>query len=715
MAEPSPQRHPLATPVQYVKGVGPALASILARMGVLTVGDLLAVTPIRYIDRRRVLAVSELTPGKDRTVSGDVVAAGISFLGARKKRIYEIVVDDGTGKVSAKFFHFRQSYMSKRYPIGTKLMLSGDVSEFGKTLQFIHPETEVLGDEGEAPETAGKIIPVYPLTEGLYQKTMRRIIRNAWDKYNGHIHPVFPEPFAEKYNLSDPWSCLQEVHFPSPDLDPDLLAIGRSAAHRTLIFDEFFFLELGLALRRRQHAVKPGIAFGRGQDVCERLVGALPFELTGAQMRVIGEIFADMEKAEPMNRLLQGDVGSGKTVVALAAAAKAIANGYQSAIMAPTEILAEQHYGTIAGIAGPLGIPHALLTSSTKGAQRRDILARTASGELPLIVGTHALIQEGVDFQNLGFVVVDEQHRFGVMQRAMLRKKGAPAGEGDPWPDVLVMTATPIPRTLAMTLYGDLDVSVLDEMPRGRKPVITRLYDEKQRQKLYEGIEHELKGGRQAYVVYPLIEESEKLDLKNATDMCEELRKVFEPGGFRVELLHGRMPGEEKERVMGEFKAGRIHVLTATSVVEVGVDVPNASVMVIEHAERFGLAQLHQLRGRVGRSDHQSYCILMAEYRRSEEAGRRLTAMVETTDGFRIAEEDLALRGPGEFMGTRQHGIPPFRIANIARDVGILSQARDAAFRLIEEDPQICRPEYARIKEVLLSRWEGRLTLADIS
>jgi ATP-dependent DNA helicase RecG len=712
--EPTSQRHPLATPVQYVKGVGPALASLLSRMGVLTVGDLLAVTPIRYIDRRRVLAVSELTPGKDRTISGKVVASGISFLGARRKRIFEVVVDDGTGKVSAKFFHFRQAYFRDKYPIGTELMLSGDVSEYGKTLQFIHPEMEVAGEGGETSEIAGKIIPVYPLTEGLYQKTMRRIIRNAWDKYNENIHPIFPAEFAERHNLSDPWSCLQEVHFPSPDLDPELLMIGRSAAHRTLIFDEFFFLELGLAMRRRQHAVKPGIPFMGGGDVHACFVGALPFQLTGAQERVIGEIFSDMEKPEPMNRLLQGDVGSGKTVVAVAAAAKAIVGGYQAAIMAPTEILAEQHFQTISRVAAPLDIPHALLTSSTKGAERREILEGVSNGELPLVVGTHALIQEGVEFNRLGFVVVDEQHRFGVMQRAMLRKKGAPERERDPWPDVLVMTATPIPRTLAMTLYGDLDVSVIDEMPKGRKPIITKLYDEKQRQQLYAGIEHELKLGRQAYVVYPLIEESEKLDLKNATDMCEELRKVFEPN-WRVELLHGRMSGEEKERVMGEFKAGKIHVLTATSVVEVGVDVPGASVMVIEHAERFGLSQLHQLRGRVGRSDHQSYCILMAEYRRSEDAKRRLQAMVETTDGFRIAEEDLALRGPGEFMGTRQHGIPPFRIANIARDVGILSQAREAAFNLVEADPGISRPENARIKEVLLSRWEGRLTLADIS
>ncbi|MFA4875234.1 MAG: ATP-dependent DNA helicase RecG, partial [bacterium] len=437
------------------------------------------------------------------------------------------------------------------------------------------------------------------------------------------------------------------------------------------------------------------------------------FALTQAQSRSISEIFADMESPRPMNRLLQGDVGSGKTVVALSAALKAIAAGYQAAIMAPTEILAEQHFATIAGIAAPLGVAHALLTSSVKGRERAAILQAIADGTVPLAVGTHALIQEGVVFGNLGFIVVDEQHRFGVMQRAALRKKGSTSAEGV-WPDVLVMTATPIPRTLAMTLYGDLDVSVIDELPKGRLPIATKLFDEARREKLYEGMRHELKRGRQCYVIYPLIEESEKLDLKNATDMCKELKGVFEPD-YRVELLHGRMKSEDKERVMAEFKAGNIQVLAATSVVEVGVDVPNASVMVIEHAERFGLSQLHQLRGRVGRSNHQSYCILMADYRRSEEAKVRLRAMVETTDGFKIAEEDLALRGPGEFMGTRQSGLPPFRIANLARDVGILSQARDAAFKLIETDPELADPAHRRIREVLISRWEGRLTLADVS
>lgn len=714
MQQRAPERHPLATPVQYVKGVGPAVAAKLARMGILTVGDLLATTPIRYIDRRQVLGIGELAPGKDRTTSGVIARAGVSFMGRRRKRIFEVVLEDGSGRVSIKFFHFREQFHRQKYPVGTRLLVSGDVTEYRNTLQFIHPEIEVLGEAGEQGEMAGRIVPVYPLTEGLYQKTMRTIVRNAWDRYNEHIQPIFPETFAEMHHLQDPWKCLQEIHFPAPDIDPELLEIGRSAAHRTLIFDEFFFLELGLAMRRRKQTARPGITAPRDEAGHARFRAALPFTLTGAQERAIAEIFADMERATPMNRLLQGDVGSGKTVVALAAALKAIAGGCQAALMAPTEILAEQHYHTIQQLVEPLGVRHALLTGSIKGAERQAILAGLADGSLPLVVGTHALIQEGVAFRRLGLIVVDEQHRFGVLQRAAIREKGAPGAGADGWPDVLITTATPIPRTLAMTLYGDLDVSVIDELPKGRLPIITRLYEEHKRAKLYDGMRQELARGRQAYVVYPLIDESEKIDLKNATAMCEELASVFAPD-FRVELLHGRMSGEEKDRIMEAFKQRAIHVLTATSVVEVGVDVPNASVMVIEHAERFGLSQLHQLRGRVGRSHHQSYCILMADYRRSEDAKRRLGVMVETTDGFRIAEEDLSIRGPGEFLGTRQSGLPPFRIGNLARDVGILAKARQAAFQLVEADPTLARPEHARIREVLLARWAGRLNLAEIS
>lgn len=698
----------MVTPVQFVKGVGPALSEKLSRMGIFTVGDLLSVVPIRYIDRRNILPISQLSPGKDRTIIGHVKASGIAFLGRRRKRIYEAIVEDETGRVSVKWFNFKQRYLEDKFKTGTKLLISGDVSEYQTIPQFIHPEIEFL--DGESEEVAAKIIPIYPLTEGLYQKTMRKIIRNAWDAFNNFMEPVFPEPLMEKFGLADPWNCLQELHFPSPDDDVNLLNIARSRAHKTLIFDEFFFLELGMALRRKKIATEPGFVFPKDEKGLTRFLDSLPFKLTNAQTRVVEEIQNDMASVRPMNRLLQGDVGSGKTVVALACALQAINSGFQAAIMAPTEILAEQHFETITKLVSPLGIPHGLLTSSTKGKDRERLYAGLSNGEIPLIVGTHALIQEHVDFKKLGFIVVDEQHRFGVLQRAAMQKKG----KGDKRPDVLIMTATPIPRTLAMTLYGDLDVSVIDEMPPGRRPIMTRLYEEHQREKLYDGIRQELSHGRQVYVVYPLIEESEKLDLKNATAMKEELAKVFEPE-FHVALLHGRMTGEHKESIMGEFKADKIKVLVTTSVVEVGVDVPNASVMVIEHAERFGLSQLHQLRGRVGRSSHQSYCILMADYRRSEDARRRLAVMVETTDGFKIAEEDLSLRGPGEFIGTKQSGIPPFRVANLARDVRLLSQAREAAFKIVDADPGLMEPDNRMLKKTMAIRWSGRLDLAMVS
>ncbi len=701
------KQHPLATSVQYVKGVGPKLAERLVKLGIVTVADLLMTVPARYVDRRRIDAIAELSPGKLKTVVGTVERAGVTFLGRRRRRIFEVLLRDETGVVSAKFFHFKQRFFEERFAAGRSMMFSGEVSSFGRDVQFIHPEVELLGDDHELTDVAGKILPVYPLTEGVYQKTMRKIVRNAWDAFNAHIEGVFPQPFVERYALADPWECLQLLHFPAPDADIDSLDAGSSRAHHTLIFDEFFFLELGMALRRQRMAHDPGIAFPRDDAYQRTFVEALPFDLTDAQKRCIEEIRGDMERATPMNRLLQGDVGSGKTVVALAAALQAISAGYQAAIMAPTEILAEQHFETVTTHLSRLGVPHGLLTNAVRGDDRASILTALKSGEMPLVLGTHALIQEGVAFAKLGFIVIDEQHRFGVMQRAALKEKGKR-------PDILIMTATPIPRTLALTVYGDLDVSVIDEMPKGRLPIITKLYGEKQREKLYAGMRHELERGRQCYVVYPLVEESEKVDLKNATDMSKELAAVFEPQ-YCVDLLHGRMSGDKKESTMNRFKAGHTHILVATSVVEVGVDVPNATVMVIEHAERFGLSQLHQLRGRVGRSTHQSWCILMADYRRSEDARQRLEVMTQTNDGFKIAEEDLAIRGPGEFIGTRQSGLPAFKVANLARDVKVLAQAREAAFRLVEDDPTLAKPGHDKLMDMLRTRWMGKLNLANIS
>lgn len=706
---------PLATPVQFVKGVGPYLAKKLANLNVFTVEDLFYFVPSRYVDRRKIYPIAELAEGKERTVIGYVQTAGVILLGNKGKQVFQVIVADKTGKISAKWFHFQGARMRSLFQVGQKILLAGEASRYRNTLQFIHPDIEILDKETESLEAGGKILPVYPSTEGLYQKTIRRIVRNGWDQFGKYLRPKLPLEFMEKYQLADPWESIALLHFPASDIDVDLLNRGRSQAHRTLIFDEFFFLELGLALKKAKVIRQKGIAFPFSEPLFKKFVALLPFEFTSAQGRVIEEIRKDMENPYPMNRLLQGDVGSGKTVVAVSAALQVIANGYQAALMTPTEILAEQHYETISPWLKALGIPCGWLTSAVKGKEKEKIYQACLSGELPFIVGTQSLIQEGLEFAKLGLVVIDEQHRFGVLQRQTLHKKGASTLlSAGPTPDILVMTATPIPRTLALTLYGDLDVSVIDELPKGRKRVLTRLYGEKQRELVYNGISRELEKGYQAFVVYPLIEESEKVDLKNATEMSEELKRIFAPA-YKVALLHGRLPSAKKEGIMHDFKNQKIQVLAATSVVEVGMDCPNATVMVVEHAERFGLSQLHQLRGRVGRSHFQSYCILLADYRRSEDAKRRLQIMVETNDGFRIAEEDLAIRGPGEFLGTRQAGMPDFKVGNLARDMDILSLARKAAFELIEQDPDLTAPKHQAFKQILRTRWKGKLELVQVS
>jgi ATP-dependent DNA helicase RecG len=478
----------------------------------------------------------------------------------------------------------------------------------------------------------------------------------------------------------------------------------RSAAHKRLIFDELFYFELAMALKHKGNVLEEGIAFQEAGELSGRFLSILPFGLTAAQNRVIEEIRSDMSRPSPMHRLLQGDVGSGKTVVSMAAMLTACENGYQAAMMAPTEILAEQHFRNIRRWSAALGLKTVLLLGSTRPAEKKDLVRQIEAGEIHIVVGTHALIQEAVDFRNLGLVVVDEQHRFGVVQRAALRAKGSN-------PDVLVMTATPIPRTLAMTVYGDLDISVIDEMPPGKKPVKTKIFYEKERPRVYEIIRKEVVKGNQVFIVYPLVEESEALDLKDATRMAEHLQKDVFPE-LRIGLIHGRMKGQEKDDIMKFFNDGRLDVLVSTTVIEVGIDIPQASLMVIEHAERFGLAQLHQLRGRVGRSDIPSYCVLMTDYRGSENARKRLRIMEQTNDGFRIAEADLEIRGPGEFMGTRQSGFPDFRVANILRDGRLLNDARTEAFLLVEKDPRLGRPEHSVLREVLLWKWEGRLDLA---
>jgi ATP-dependent DNA helicase RecG len=719
-AEFRQSRKDLRTSIQFIKGVGPRLAEILKKKSLLTVEDALYFLPRLYQDRRQIKTISRLSVGKVETVMGTVLQAEMTPY--RRRRTFQMTVGDETGTLVAKWFNFNPRFMKGRFQKGMKLILFGEVKLYQFQKEIHHPELEILGEEdSESPaENAappagqdeslhfGRIVPVYSETEGLYQRQrlIRRIMKNAVDLFAAREFSGIPEEICRRQNLIPLADAFRRAHYPDPDEDITLLNGGRSPAHRRLIFDEFFFLELGLALRRSGTLMENGIPFPITHRLTKQLRGLIPFALTPAQERVLSEIESDMRKPSPMNRLLQGDVGSGKTIVALLAGLMAIEGGYQVAIMAPTEILAEQHYLNIRPLAEKMGFRTSLLTGSLKRFEKDGSYERIRAGEVQVVIGTHALIQEEVEFHRLGLAVIDEQHKFGVMQRATLKKKGLT-------PDVLVMTATPIPRTLAMTLYGDLEVSVIDQLPPGRGVITTRVFQEKERFRVYRILREEIAKGKQAYVVYPLVEESERLDLKDATRMAKSLQREIFPE-FKVGLIHGRMKSEEKEAIMADFKAGRIHILVSTIVIEVGIDVPNASVMVIEHAERFGLSQLHQLRGRVGRGKDPSQCALIAQYPRSEEAERRLRVMEQTTDGFKIAEEDLDIRGPGELMGTQQSGLPDFRVANFVRDIQLLNEARKEAFGVIAQDPILSLPEHYFMKETLKERWRGRLELATI-
>ncbi len=696
----------LSASMQFIKGVGPRLSEILGKKGINSVGDALYFLPRKYEDRRGMKKISEAVSNEIETIKGKILMLdAVPYRGGRK-RVFEMAVGDGSGTIIAKWFQFNERYMKKRFKEGQNIILSGEIKRYQLQKEIHHPDIEIIEPGEEGSWEFKQIIPVYSETEGLYQKTMRRIMRRVIDEYSNVVIDGIPDYIRKRQNLMSLAESIRKVHFPDLDDNFNALNEGRSSAHRSLIFDEFFFLELGLALRKRGVILEKGIAFNVTNKYTNKLKSILPFNLTLAQKRVVAEIIDDLKKPHPMNRLLQGDVGSGKTIVAFIASLIVIENGYQAAFMAPTEILAEQHYSTILPLAEKLGLKVVLLTSSIKGSKRTDTYQKIGEGKVDIIIGTHAIIQESVQFYKLGIAIVDEQHRFGVMQRAMLKKKAVN-------PDVLVMTATPIPRTLGLTVYGDLDSSIIDELPPGRLPVKTKLYHERDREKVYQKIRQEVENKKQVFVVYPLIEESEKLDLMNATQMAEHLQKdVFHD--FKIGLLHGRMDSKEKERIMSDFQSKKIDLLVSTTVVEVGIDIPNASLMVVEHAERFGLSQLHQLRGRVGRDDYQSQCILLAQYKKSDDARRRLKIMEQTTDGFKIAEEDFDIRGPGEFLGTRQSGIPDFRIANIARDVKILSEARNEAFQLIENDPSLTSPEHGDTKIVLKERWKGRLELASI-
>jgi len=720
--EPAKYERPSRTwweqPIRFAKGVGPKRTALLQRFGIETVEDALWTVPWRYEDRSVMTPIGQLVPGVQSSICGTIIRSEAKRARSRRLTILDIVVEDTTGRLQAVFFN--QPFLESLFTVGTCVMLTGRVVVGARGWVAMRMEVaqyEVVGAETEVPMHVGRIVPVYHETKGWTSRQMRVLIRGLLDAHADEAQEVLPVPIRARYRLLPIQQAIQDVHFPQSGTDGAQLERGRTPAHRRLAFEELFVLQLALASRQRvmKEEVKQ-VSFNPKTPLLGKLDRALPFRLTDAQTRVIREILSDMTSSKPMNRLVQGDVGSGKTIVAVQAMVLACGSGYQAALMAPTEILAEQHYRTMKGLLEPLGLSVVLVSGAGRAAARKDLLGKVASGATQVVIGTHAIIQQGVRFAKLGLAVVDEQHRFGVLQRKTLIEKGYK-------PDVLVLTATPIPRTLAMTVYGDLDVSVIEEMPPGRKPVRTFLLSDSQRGRAYQILRDELRSGRQAYVVYPLVEESEKTDLQAAMQGAEQLQ-AEELAEFRVGVLHGRMKSEEKEQIMASYKNGEVQVLVSTTVVEVGVDVPNATIMMIEHAERFGLAQLHQLRGRVGRSGHQSYCLLMASVGVSSRSAKpkaageppsaareRLEALVRSTDGFVIAEEDLRIRGPGEFFGFRQWGMPEFRVANLVRDAGILQQARQEAFALLKQDPQLKAPAHRALREAMLRRWESKLDL----
>ncbi len=714
----------LTTPVQYVKGIGPRLAEILATKGISTVGDLLNYLPFRYEDRLNPRGIGELRAGEMATVIGEVRNSGL--FRTRKMPIFQLTVGQGRSKLRCLWFH--GTYLQDKFKPGQLIALYGKVEQDSRSgeLQIIQPQFEMLGDAGSdgADDKAatslevGRIVPIYESAgQGrVTARWFRRVIRTALDDLTPDLPETIPTAVRERLALLSPREALWKVHWPEAGESLADLQSSRTPAHIRLIFEELFFIELGLELKRRQQKTQTGIAFRLDDGVRQAIKKILPFHPTAAQKRVLKEIAGDMQKPYPMRRLLQGDVGSGKTIIGFQAAIIAIENGCQVALMAPTEILAQQHYFSARRILENAGYRIVLLTGSLEADRKREIRRHIAQGDAQLVIGTHALLEEKVEFAKPGLVIVDEQHRFGVLQRLKLMKK---SGEGSDdtnpaEPDVLVMTATPIPRTLALTLYGDLDLSVLDELPPGRTAIVTRRITDDRSPEVWDFVRKQVAKGHQIYVVYPVIAENEETELKAAIHMYRELSgKVF--ADLKVGLLHGRLDSELKDQVMRRFQKGELQILVATTVIEVGVDVPNATVMVIEHAERFGLAQLHQLRGRIGRGAAKSYCILMTGGKVTEEGERRLDAMVRTNDGFQIAELDLELRGPGEFFGTRQAGMPSFRVANLIRDRQLLELAkREAAAVMAGPNSEVTQVEISRALVALRTRWQHTYGLVEV-
>jgi ATP-dependent DNA helicase RecG len=746
--------------VKFVRGVGPRVAEMLAAKNIQTAEDLLYHLPFRYEDRQNPRSLDELQPGEVVSVIAEV--RGAALLRTRRGPIYEITL--GQGRFAMKCLWFHATYLDGRFQAGQTVAVYGKIepSRSSSNFKMIQPQFEILPDASDDAETrlleVGRITPVYESLGGsrLASRWQRKTIFNLLDTMRGAVPDCLPQSMLDHLSLPGRETALNEVHFPREGTPFPQLQSSSTPAHRRLIFEELFFLELGLELKRRRMKERQGIAFATNDKVREAIREVLPFHPTAAQKRALGEIVTDMREPNPMRRLLQGDVGSGKTIVAFQAMLVAMENGYQAALMAPTEILATQHFLAARKLLERSSRKPriVLLTGSLDEERKRHNRGLINRGEANLIIGTHALIEEKVEFDRLGLVVVDEQHRFGVLQRFKLMKK-----PNQPEPDVLVMTATPIPRTLALSLYGDLDLSILDELPPGRMPIATRRVPGERSEEVWEFVRKQVAQGRQAYIVYPVIEGSKddqpELDfshdeaqagirppvrksapkgktaellfpkaaqeaspnarsgLRSAVEMHEKLR-TGPLAGLRVGLLHGRLDADEKEVIMRRFQRGEIDILVSTTVIEVGVDVPNATVMVVEHAERFGLAQLHQLRGRVGRGAAKSYCILMTGERISPLGEERLNAMVRTQDGFELAELDLAQRGPGEFFGTRQAGLPDFRVANLLRDRELLELAKHEAARFaVDPGPEVTAEERARVRAQLKQAWQRRYGLVE--
>lgn len=674
----------LDMPIQYLKGVGPKRAALFQHLGLHTIGDLLFFFPREYQDRRSITLIGEATIDSLVSIRGKILK--LDVLRPRPRMvILKAWIQDQSGIIPAIWFN--QSFLQKQLLTGREIMVRGRVERKYGQVQLQVQDYEWIEDEADRQ---GRIVGIYRLTENLNQKILRNVITLAWERYGHLIGEVIPPFILEKRALMGRREAVEKLHFPDSFAKQEM-------ARRRMAYEEFLLLQLTLIKNGGLHA-KAGIAHSADPNILAGFTAALPFQLTGAQQRVIREIYADMERPEVMARLVQGDVGSGKTIVAGAAVCKAAAGGYQSALMAPTEILAQQHQRSLSPILSSLGLRVGLLTGSTPQAQRHEILQAVADGQIDLLIGTHTLIQSKVNFARLGLAITDEQHRFGVMQRSMLGEKGQS-------PDVLVMTATPIPRTLALTLYGDLNLSLIDELPPGRKKIKTYAVSYEYEGRIFAFLEKEMAKGRQIFVICPLVEESERLDLESAEELAAHLQKDVFPKR-KVGLLHGRMKAKEKEDVMNELRAGKIDILVSTTVIEVGIDIPNATVMLIRDAERFGLAQLHQLRGRIGRGAAQSYCVLMSDSH-APVAKERLKVMSESEDGFMIAEADLKLRGPGEFFGIRQHGLPELRLANLIQDGRILEEAREDALAIMDLDKEQKKPEFAPLYAQLGNFWQN--------